>query len=202
MTYADLKTELSDRGFSYLSDARLGRYVNAARGELDRLALWPWREKSVTGVAPFTVADLGPVEAVMNTSNNTKLAKVDYQTLLEHYGDLDTTGSPSCWYSAWPAGSPVVATYPTSGDTIGVQYWRVCPDLTGVESPLSPADAHYLIVDLAVRRAYRDSDNHEAAEAIQSEIDRQVDALLFQYQPGMTDGPDAYVGVTGASSDW
>jgi hypothetical protein len=203
VNFSELKTELKARGFDDLSDARAGVYVNAARAELDRLALWPWREKSVTGTAPVTVSDLGTIEKVLNTSqSDAPLRKVDYQTLIECYSDLSTAGSPWAYYVAWPSGSPVVATYPTSSDTIGVQFWRVSPTLTGTDTPLSPENAHYLIVDLAVRRAYRDRDNHQAAESVQSEIDRQLDGLLVQFPPGIADGPDAYVGVGYHSEDW
>lgn len=203
MTFAELKAELLARGFSDLTDARAGVYINAARAELDRMFLWPWREKSVTGVAPVTVTDLGTIEAVINTSqNDCPLRKVDYQTLLDGYGDLSTTGMPWAYYVGWPLGAPAVATFPTSGDTIGVQYWKVTADLTGSQTPASPSDAHYLIVDLAVRRAYRDTDNHAAAESVQLEIDRQIDSLLFTYPPGVQDGPDMYMRVTGASEDW
>lgn len=192
MDFADLKTELSDRGFSYLDATRLGRYVNNARAELDRMYLWPWREAFVTGLAPLTVSDLGTVEAVMNTSQSSvPLDKRDYRHLLELYGDLSTAGSPSYYYLARPT-SAEVATYPISAtDLIGVQYWKVTTDLVdATDTPASPTEAHYTIVDIAVRRAYRDSENHTEAEAIQSEIDRAISSLVLAYPPGIADGPD------------
>jgi hypothetical protein len=54
---------------------------------------------------------------------------------------------------------------------------------------------------MAVRRAYRDNDDH-AAQALQQEIDQAIGQFLVSYPPGTMDGPEAYVGVTGASEDW
>jgi hypothetical protein len=188
MDYSTLKTELLVRGFSDLGDTRAGRYINAARAELDRMHLWPWREKSVTGIAPVSVTDLGTIEAVTNETLDYRLQAAQFRNLLDWYGDLSTTGTPGCYYLASPSGTPVVATYPTGSDTIGVQYWKVTADLSSAgDEPDSPSEAHYLIVDLAVRRAYRDKHQHQEAEAIQSEIDRQLAALLDQYPPGVGD---------------
>lgn len=189
MDFTALKAELAARGFDYLSSTRQGYYINAARAELDRMYLWPWREASTTGTAPLTISDLAAVEAVVNTSqSNQVLTPIDYRTLTERFNDLSTAGLPTYYYTARPS-SPEVAVYPTSTtDTIGVQYWRVTSDLSsGSDTPASPSEAHYTIVDLAVRRAYRDSDNHAEAEAIQSEIDRAIGQLLIQYPPGIAD---------------
>lgn len=202
MNFSELKQEVSDRGFSMLSDTRLGRYVNVARADLDRAFLWPWREASATGTAPLAIANLGQIEAVVNKTQNAPLSPVDFHTLLDNYGDLSLSGTPSYYYVGWSSGTPQVATYPTSSDTIGVQYWKVAADLSGTNTPISPSETHYLIVDMAVQKAQRDSDNHEAAAALQPEIDRQIGTLLNAYPPGQQDGPDAYVGVTYASEDW
>lgn len=204
MTFAELKAELVARGFDSLTTTRQGYYINAARAELDRMFLWPWREKSTTGTSPLSITDLGTVEAVINTTRSSvPLSKVDYRTLLDAYGDLSVSGSPSYYYIAWPSGTPQVVVFPSNSDTIGVQYWRVTPDLSAdSDTPASPSQAHYLIVDIAVRRAYRDNDDHQAAAALQPEIDNAVAQLLEQYTPGIPDGPDGYVGVSFQSEDW
>lgn len=202
MTFTQLKAELIARGFDSLTDARAGTLINAARAELDRAFLWPWREKSVTGVAPVSISDLGPIEKVFNTSQaSVPLTKVDYSLLIDSYGDLSLRGTPAYYYVAWPSGASQVATYPSSTDTIGIQYWKVTTDLSGAsDTPASPSEAHYVIVDLAVRRAYRDSDDHQAAASLQPEIDNAVSQLLSQYPPGQADGPDAYVAFDPAGS--
>lgn len=204
MNFQNLKDELAARGFDHLTDTRLGQYVNWARGELDDMFRWPYREKSVTGVAPLTVADLGVIEAVTNETQHYTLRPYPFGGLLEDFGDLSLTGTPSFYYVAWPSGVPVVATYPASTQTIGVQYWQVPPDLgAGSDTPLAPRRFHGLLVDLAVRRAYRDRDNHEAAETLQKEIDRQVQVMVAALLGGQqVQGAASYAQVTGAAEDW
>jgi hypothetical protein len=208
MNFTELKAELIARGFDSLTDARAGVYINNARAELDRIFLWPWREASVTGVSPLTISDLAganSIEKVINTSqSSTPLSRCDWSTLVDLYGDLSTSGTPSYYYIASPGGSFEVATVPvSSSDVIGVQYWALTPDLVNAsDTPTSPSQAHYTIVDLAARRAYRDNDEHDAATALQPEIDNAISQLLEAYPPGTPDGPEAYVGVTFASEDW
>lgn len=203
MDFAALKAELVARGFDSLTSARQGTLINQARAEFDRSFLWPWRESSATGTSPLVISDLGTIEKVINTSNSSApLAKVDYQSLVEAYGDLSLSTTPLYYYVAWPNGVPEVCTYPANSDTIGVQYWKVTPDLSAdSDTPASPSECHYVIVDMAVRRAYRDNDDHEAAAALQPEIDNAISQLLQQYGNGTADGPDGYVGFTFASED-
>lgn len=201
MDFSELVDELQARGFSDLTDARAGVYINNARAELDRMYLWPWRETSITGTAPISIADLAVIEAVTNETLDYRLPAVQFRDALDMWGDLSITGTPSVYYTASPLGVPAVATYPTGTDTIGVQYWKVTVDLTGTQDPASPSEAHYLIVDMAVQRAYRDKHNHEAANALQAEIDRQLDALLFQYSPGVADDSGHIIGGWN-SIDW
>lgn len=201
MDLTALLTEMYARGFNSFSETAAGitratRYINGGRAELDRLALWPWRQTTVSGAAPLAVTNLGPIMSVTDTSGN-PLRRID------PYGDQTQTGSPSGYYADWSSGSSKVAVYPVSTATITVKHWKVTPDLVaGTDTPVSPTEAHYLIVDLAVRRALMDSDNPDAAAAVQGEVDRQIDALLFQYPVGVADGPDAMTAVGFASEDW
>lgn len=191
MNFSALKQELSDRGFSYLSDARLGNFINWARAELDDTDLWPYREAGVTGTAPLAISDLDTIEAVENTTQSVELLPAAWRDLLAFYGDLTTSGAPLYYYLAEPAGVLEVATYPTNSDTIGVQYWRVTPDLSaGTDIPLAPTRFHKTIVDIAVRLAYRDADNHQAAEALQAEIDRDVMRMRTTLGVQQVQGPD------------
>ena len=199
MNFSDLKTEFAERGFDDFSDTRRGSFINQGLRELDRWALWPWREKSVTGTAPLTVTDLGVIEAVTNETQDYPLKGAQFRDLLSFYGDRSISGTPEVYYVAWPSGVPVVATYPDNSDTIGVQYWKVTADLSASsDEPSSPDDVHPLIVDLAVVRAYRAKDNHEAARELRAEVDHQLQQLLVQYSPGVADDPGHIVGF----GDW
>lgn len=196
MNFSELKTELAARGFDYLSDTRLGQYINWARAELDDTELWPYREESATGTAPLSISDLGTIEAVIDTTTSLPLEAWDYRDLLHSYGDLSVDGSPQFYYLANPSGTPEVATYPESSNTIGVQYWEVTPDLTGTDTPLAPSRFHKIIVDMAARECYRDADNHQAAEALQVQIDRDLWRMREALLVGSTQGPQARVQIT------
>lgn len=196
MNFLQLKKELSDRGFTYLSELRQDRYINWARAELDDLDLWPYREASATGPAPLLIPDLGVIEMVTDETLHQALRPADFRDLVHAYGDLSTAGTPQQFYLGQPNEVPVVAVYPTSGHTIGVQYWKVTPDLVDdTDTPESPARWHRVIVDIATRMAYRDSDNHQAAEALQVQIDRDLN-LMRASLVGQVSGPESGVRVT------
>lgn len=200
MNFSELKTELSDRGFNYLSDTRRGQYINRAVARLDGMYRWPFREASVVGTAPLTITDLGQVEAVTNQDQSDyPLYESSYADLTNWYGDLAITGTPYYWYRAYPAGSPVVATYPVSTNNIGVQYWKITPTLTGTDTPLAPTRYHLLYVDMAVQMAYRDSDNHAAAESLVVEINRQVFEMVEEQLPQQ--GPNSQM-LNYYAGDW
>lgn len=201
MDFSELVDEVQARGFDYLSDTRAGRYVNTAYLELCGLHQWPFLEESAIGTAPLAISDLGTIEAVIDQDLNRELFPVEYRDLLAAYGDLSTTGVAEFYYIANPSGTLTVATYPVTTNTIGVQFWEVPAELTGTDTPVVPARYHDLIVDLAVCRAYRDSDNHSAAEALQAHVDRRVLQMVNQLFAQQVQGPD-FQQVRGASEDW
>jgi hypothetical protein len=199
MTFEELRSELSARGFSHLDDDRLGLLVNRARARLDGMHTWPYREDSAQGAAPLSIPTLGIVEAVSNETQGYLLEEMGYADILDMTSDLTTGGPGRYWYRSTPAGDPVVNTYPDNGDTIGVQFWAITEDLSAdPDEPASPARYHLLIVDIAQQAAERDRGNHQNAQALQPEIDRQVtemvEDLLVQQQP-------KYTRVTWASED-
>lgn len=203
MNFSELKAELADRGFSQLTDTRRGTMVNLGRAELDGLFLWPYREKTASGAAPLTVSDLGPIASVQaSTQNSVPLWRAGFGFLVDAYGDLTISGTAQWYYVSWTSGTPVVSVFPVSTASIAVRYWRVTPDLTGTQTPLAPSEWHGLYVDLAVKRAHLDQREYAEAAQLQQQIDNQVGQMLAALPPGQQDGPDAYVEVTGASSDW
>ena len=114
MTFLELYTELSDRGFNHLSTTRLKAIINRARSRLDGSHTWTYLEDAGQGTAPLSIPTLGIVEVVSNETQNYVLENVGYADLAEWGCDLSLTGSPRYWYRATPAGDPVIATYPTS----------------------------------------------------------------------------------------
>ena len=189
MDFDSLKTELSDRGFSDTTDSRRGIYINAGRAELDRMYLWPWRETSATGTAPLIVTDLGVIEMVTDETRSLPLEVAQYRDLANSFGDLTTDGNPQYYYVGRSSGSAVIATYPESSNSIGVQYWKRTPDLSvSSDDPASPDEAHLLIVDLAERQLRRRLGDAEGVAVLSADIERQIADLLQQYPPGAADG--------------
>lgn len=200
MNYPELKQELASRGFDYLSDTRLGQFINRACARLDNMYRWPYRETSGQGVAPVVVPDMGQIEAVTNETDNYALCESSYIDLVNQFGDLSTDGKPYYWYRASVNGDPLVVTYPTNTDLIGVQYWRRPPTLTGTDIPLAPERFHLLYVDIAVQMAYRDNDNHAAAEALVVEVNRQIFEMIEDLLPQQ--GPVSQLTNWASSEDW
>jgi len=179
MDFSDMKTELAARGFDYLSDTRLGRIINDAMHELDEMYVWPYRESSGSGETPVTVSDLGTIELVTNETDQYVIEPRTYQWLSETFGDLSLTGDPKYYYVAWPEGVPVVATYPTNTDTVGVQYWKIRADLSdSIDEPLAPARFHSVYLKIAQRMAESERGNVNIVQALQGEIDLMVARMV------------------------
>ena len=186
MDFTALKNELADRGFAHLNAVRQGQYINWARAEVDETALWPYRIATAAGAAPLTIADLGVIEDVIDTANsNNPLAPMDHSDLIKYFRNLATAGSASYYYLSTATS---VAAYPTTA-TLSVRYYKIPADLSaGSDTPLVPTRWHRLIVDIACRMAERDAGNHEAAEALNAQIERDKQLMLqslmiFQTEP-------------------
>jgi hypothetical protein len=192
MNFFELKATLSGRGYNYLSQEQQGNYINRARARLDNMYLWPYRLTTTTSIA--TIADMGQVASVLDTSQTYALEEVGGDDLIHDY-DLTTTGSPTFWYRT-PFG---VATYPVTTDTITVRYWKRTPVLTETDTPLSPSDYHLLIVDMAQQMAERDRGNIDTANAMQPSIDQGIQEMVNDLLP---QNSARFVRLTGASSDW
>jgi hypothetical protein len=175
--FADLKTELAERGFDYLSDARLARYINLAYHEVCEQALWPFLQAESSGTAPLVIANLRMVESVEDSTNQCKLAPIDRRALTDGYPGLPDTGSPSFYYFT---GQTALAVYPASDDAqITVRYWRSPADLSDdADEPAVPTRYQYAIVDYAVARAASDNGEPDKALAARQEGDRLVEFML------------------------
>jgi hypothetical protein len=202
MTFAEMVAEVAARGFDDMNDGtRLQRYVNDAFHELEEEEFWRTRENSANGVAPLGISDLGTIEMVVNSTGD-PLMPFEWSELVEMFGDLSTTGTAFAYYTGTPSGTTEVATYPVDTTTITVQYWRVSSDLTGTNTPTTiPARFHKVIVNIAVREAYRDSDNHAAAESLQAQIDRDLAKMRKALLTDQVQGP-SFIRIVHGSSDW
>jgi hypothetical protein len=195
--FAALKTELSDRGFARLTDARRGIFVNEGRRKLDNLCTWPYRLASASGAAPLTIADLGVIEEVLNTAAaSAPLDFMDRRSILDAYGELTTVGAPQVFY----IDNGIVRTYPVGG-TLAVRYYKRTPVLVnGTDTPLAPADYHLLYVDLAEveARGGKDVPLGDLPARVQQKILEMADDLFGQ----QVQGPSVGMSLTFASDDW
>lgn len=182
MNLGDARTEVRARGFDYLSDTRLDFFLNYAKDEIETLADWPWLETTTTDTAPLTISDLKHVLYVVDTSNRTELMGVQALDIVRELdADVDATGTPMVW---WLDGLTTLKLYPTNASVnLSVRYVKVSPTLDAAdETPLIPSKHHQVWIDTAVKEAYQDSDNFEAAQQLQQSIDRGIGRMLEEYE--------------------
>ncbi len=179
-TFAQLLEEFYARGFSYLNEDSAGRtraerWLNEAYLE-DICAAYPWDflRTSQSGTAPLTITDLDQVISVVDSTAENPLQRLDVKTLID-YGDanLDEVGSAAHWYMS---DETTLAVHPAdTTSTFVVRYWKIPAEMTAAEDePIVPSRWRGLLVDGAVIRGYRDSDNWDAANQLQAHFDRRL----------------------------
>lgn len=189
MNFTELREELFARGTSYLSEdaastARADRWLNQAYREICNLHVWPFLVTEVTGTAgagQVSIPDLRKLLLVADSSVGTTpgfiLQRSSYEDLAQDGEDLSQTGSPALY---WMQGT-IVRAWPVGG-TIYVRYAKRVDEISGTQTPLFDEEYHDLIVDRAMIKAYKDSDNFEAAAALRQEFDAGMTAMAEDYQ--------------------
>lgn len=180
-TFADLKTELTNQGFDYLTSTQQGDYINTAYQEVCALLPWPFLETSTTTLTSGTaVTDLRQVLAVFDESTDSQLTASDKRFLINAYGTLTDTGVPEYWYLD---AQTTVKTYPVDASRqLTVHYLKVPADLSGTDQPVVPLAWRIVIVHGAACIAHLENGNYEAEQARravwQGYVDRMAAALL------------------------
>jgi hypothetical protein len=181
VTFEELLNELYARGFNYLDQdaagqARAERWINEAYLELCDLRAWPFLLTTATGVSPLTISDVGKVLYVVDTTNETVLRPMDKRSLVDNDPALDDTGNPDSWYL--DDETTLTVHPPDTSVSLSVRYARVPSELSDDDDePVVPSRFQYLIVDGAVIKAYKDSDNFLAASALRAEYERGIQAM-------------------------
>ena len=192
MNFQDLKSEVARRGFDYLSDAALGRYVNDGYLlDICETEDWRWLQATQTGPLPMTIEDLRSVLYVVNRTSLTKLVPLREAAITDMDINLLTVGEPIYFYLP---DSNVVSGFPVSvTEDFQVAYVRTPPILTGTDVPEVPERFHTLICDAAVARAYEDDDEWDnaavATERFQTRLERMRETYLAQQH----DRPDDFI---------
>lgn len=195
MTFAELRTEVFARGSKYLDDSgaglvRVKAWLNQAYQEVCEVDEWPFlRTASTPGPAPVTITDLRSVIFVQDSSNDVMLYPIDERTLRAQDADLASTGNPT---SYWLDGLSTLRVHPINTTaTIAVFYYRVPADLSADgDTPVVPARYHDLLVDLAVSKAAKDSQDWQGYQVLRTEADRAVQAMRRTLMDRHLDAPE------------
>jgi hypothetical protein len=189
LDFTALQAEVFARGFDYLNDAgagltRVKRWINDAMHEVDTMEKWDYTYATSAGVAPLTIADVRLVEDVSLTVGGATLVGQSRALLEAVYGTLgtNTASTPVFWYRSAPT---VVTDYPLNTSlSISVRYWKFGPDLSaGADVPLMPDRFRQVIVEKAVAKAFRDSNDPGAANDCLAEAQRLIDAMRLELVP-------------------
>lgn len=170
---------LVDRGFDYLTPARLTLMLNAGKDEFEDVWEWPWLQKATTGPTPLVISDLKLVQLVKSAGHD-ELLGLDVRQAGLGLTDLAIAGTPEWW---WIEGDQKMHAYPGDGATLDVIYIADSPELVlPDDTPLIPARYHPLWIDFAVCEAYKDSDNFPAAQALRADVMTRMQDVIGRYE--------------------
>lgn len=197
MTFGELQTEVYSRGFNFLNQdaagrTRVKRWLNEAYlWDVCEAAPWTFLRTSTSGTAPLTIADLADVIWVADSTNDQGIAELDEKNLQDFDPTLDETGRAERWYMT---SETTMAVWPVdTTSTFQVTYRKVPAELAADgDTPVVPSRFHNLIVDGAVIRAYRDSDEFDAADRLQIIQDMGLERMKRQL---LRHGPDPQFAV-------
>ena len=182
-TFADMQIEVLERASR--DDGRFAvrvrRWLNDAMHEVDQDGRWEYLAASTSAAAPLTIADLDRVESVADNTADYQLDQVDRDSLVSAFADLTTTGTALYWYRTAPT---TIAVYPVSTLTLTVKYFKFGPDMAlGTDVPLMPDRFRQVIVEKAVAKAFRDSNDPNAANDCLAEAGRILDVMRAELLP-------------------
>lgn len=199
-TFGETLTEFYARGFDYLNQDTAGqtrakRWVNRAYLQLCEAFPWPFVEDEVEDTAPLTLGDMRAVLSVVDSTNGAKLSYVETRSLTDFTTDTDLAGTP-CHY--WLDGN-TVNLYPTSTTVeVKVRYLTVPDELEDDTDVLVvPNRFTDLVVDGAVLRAYKDTDNFNAHNALKASYQDDLMGMAASLMVRNHSGPDLIVSAGG-----
>lgn len=196
MNLAELRAEVKSRGFDYLPDARINRFINTAYTlDICEEDDWPFLDATATGTAPLTIADLRTVESVVDTTNQAKLKPLSIKHITDITANVEESGTPENFYID---GGDTIKVFPTNSNaTLEVRYIKAPSELVQEEDePIFPERFHYLVVEGAIRRAYEDDDEWQAAATTEQIFKTRLEAMKGTYDAQQHDRPDSYIVVS------
>ena len=191
MNFTELRQELFARGSNYLEEdaagvARADRWLNQAYQDILSLQAWPFLWASALAEPPsytVSVPDLRKIRFVTDTDGaepgypGRPLARGSMDALVNEGADLSTQGTPEVY---WVQQGNLVVPYPIGG-IIRVDYIKRVPPMSGMDTPIFDSQYHDLIVDKAMVKVYKDSDNMEQAAAVKEEYNEGAASMAEDY---------------------
>ncbi len=186
MTRKEIREEVIALGAENIAtqaggEARLNRWIQQAIRELCDFKPWPFLFATKEGATPLAIADLGHVVAVSDVTNRNPIEPATINQLLLVDPNLGGLGQAEFWFTE--DGKTIkVYPFPNAGGSFKVRYRKVPAELADNEEPIVPKDYHDLIVSRVRVKAYKASDNFEAAaeelKGYERERDLMVHALM------------------------
>jgi hypothetical protein len=163
MTKGELIQEVVDRGYDYLSTARIGKFIDRAYRKVCSRYPWPFLETTAIASPPLELSDLGKVLSV--NANEVALAGRDRRWLAATFPDLAETGTALYWYVE----NKTLKVFPTDTAQVTVRYIKRPAVLGDSDTPLIPEEWQHLLVDFAVIHCLKDDDEGEEAKGLRAE---------------------------------
>lgn len=179
MTFSELRTALSARGFDYSTSTELNTYLNQAYAEICNYAPWPFLETSTTKTNGQTITDVSSILSVYEPLGQLELRGVTRDWLKQNLSsDLTTTGTATYWYLT----DTTFNVYPVDTDTFTIYYLKVPAVLSGdTDEPLIPTRFQDLIIDRAAIKGYKANDNWQIVQAARQEYAADLEAMASHY---------------------
>ena len=182
MNLGELREEVKARGYDYIADTRLNRWINQVEAEIAAEHHWPWTDTTTTGTAPLSITDLGVIVSVTDTTNDYRLERHSREELIYEDPDLDDTGNP-IWY--FRRGDTIHVHPLNTTATLSVRYHKRPTAITSDATQLIvPTQWQDLIVDGVVVKCLKDNDEYAAAMDAQSFYEAQVERMRNHYLSG------------------
>lgn len=195
MTRAELVQECIDRGFDYVSSARIGKAIDRAYQAICARYPWAFLEEDATGEGTIAFTDLRRVLSV--TANEEEIRGLDRRSLLSMYPDLTETGRATWWYLE----DSTLKTFPVDTATVAARYIKVPAELADGDSPLIPTEWQYLIVDRAVVDLLKDDDEYTEARALRADVEEGLREMVHALANRDYQSPKTIV-RTGSAEDY
>lgn len=175
INYEELTNEVIARGYDYVAKNRIETFVQRAYQKLEAKFVWPWREATKEGVAPFEIKDLRDVLSVVDTTTERPIYGQTRQWLVERFPNLEETGEPLWWW----LDNLTLRVFPLStSENIQVRYAKKPEVLTAKLEPAMPSEWQGLIIDLVVVDCLKDNDEYEEAQALKETTNADLGEMV------------------------